>query len=206
MSFRVEIDATDVKRQARAYQVLTAGDILEAARPNVFKSLNTAKNDIRDNLSGKILNRRSGQLAQAVDFEGPTVDANSLTARLGILRGPATAYADIHLTGGTIVPKNARKLAVPLPSALTASGVARYTSPLRVSLATAFPDGTFVAKDILFGKIGSTEIVPLFVLKDSVQIPKRDYMSDPLRTLLRSVAEFLSVAAARVLARTTNGN
>lgn len=89
-------------------------------------------------------------------------------------------YYRIQEYGGTIVPKNARMLAIPLKAALTPAGASRYPSPLRQSLAMAFPEGTFVRKSkagnlILFGvktskRKKASQIVPLFLLRDHVTI------------------------------------
>lgn len=200
MPIHVDVDATEPKQTGKQLRGVTIQDILQRVKPALFRELNTAKNAIRNNLSGSILNRRSGQLAAAVDFTDPRRLAKQdvLQSRIGILRGPARKYADIHLTGGVIRPVNARKLAVPLPAALTAGGVARYSSPLRQTLAAAFPDGTFVAKDILFGKVGN-EITPLFALKDSVRIPKRDYMKTPIQKLIASVRSDVAQSAVNVI-------
>jgi hypothetical protein len=195
MAIRIDINADEVQATGKALLRISLSDIFQAIRQPVFRSLNIAKNAIRTNLSGSVLNRRTGVLAASVDTEGPAVQGAAMLARLGILRGPARRYADIHLTGGVIRPVNAQKLAVPLSAALTASGVA------------AFPDGTFVAKDIIFGKVGRVEIVPLFVLKDQVVIPKRDYMSGPLQALIRSVSQDVATGAAQtILKQNRNAN
>lgn len=88
-------------------------------------------------------------------------------------------YAAIHEYGGTIRPKKGRYLTIPLDAAKTAAGVARGGARMF--------DNTFVQKSragnlIIFQKKGD-RIIPLFVLKESVRIPKRL----GLRTLWRQL-------------------
>jgi len=192
----------DLKQMDDLVSQLTnaARKTLVAEAAGVLKTrLEIADAAIIANLSGAVLKRRTGNLARSVrhtqEVSGPTV-----IGQVGILAdGPVQKYAAIQLFGGTIRPKNAKFLAIPIGQALTASGVPRYGSPLRQSLPGAFPAGTFVAKGILFGKLGNTpggtlttkggrNIVPLFVLKSSVTIPAHDYMSGPRQELLAGVS------------------
>ena len=80
-------------------------------------------------------------------------------------------YVGIHERGGTIRPRRARYLTIPLPAALDSRGVA-----LRAR-ARDWPD-TFIATSrrgnlIIFQRRGRKEVVPLYVLKKSVRIPPR---------------------------------
>lgn len=81
-------------------------------------------------LSGQLLGRRTGALARSVI--GRSVRLNGVPGlRVGVFRGPALAYARIHAEGGTIKPRKAKALAVPVKGgpALTAAGVERYGGP-----------------------------------------------------------------------------
>lgn len=95
------------------------------------------------------------------------------------IRGPVgtgdTVYARIHEYGGTVVPKTAGALTIPLEAALTPQGVAKGTA----REVGAEYDGTFFKHGVLFGKTGK-EIIPLFALVQSVTIPARPYMKPAL--------------------------
>lgn len=97
-----------------------------------------------------------------------------------------TVYGRVHVgprgQSTTIRPKTAKALAIPLKAALTASGVAKG-SP------RGGPWGeTFIKKGIIFGKSKvmkgtkagglRSQIVPLFVLKQSVTIKARVHPED----------------------------
>lgn len=99
-------------------------------------------------------------------------------------------YANIHETGGVIKPVNAKYLTIPLKGAMVSKmidvgGYGRvrvYGSRLRggATGARGF-NNTFVRKSkagnlLIFQKKGKTA-VPIFVLKKSVTIPARKYMS-----------------------------
>ena len=87
--------------------------------------------------------------------------------------GSNLAYARIHELGGTIRPRRAKYLTIPLPATLTAqSGASR-------GRARDFRD-TFIKRSkagnlIIFRENGGS-ITPLFVLKKSVSIPARPYL------------------------------
>lgn len=75
-------------------------------------------------------------------------------------------YARIHEKGGTIVPRRAKALTIPFP------GVKGFARDFQF---------TFIAKGIIFQKIGLTEIKPLFILKRRVTIPRRAYLEPAIR-------------------------
>ena len=100
-----------------------------------------------------------GNLLRSIRFraEGDTVIISAGDASI--------PYARIHHEGGTIRPKNAKYLAIPL------------TPSARLSAPRDYPGETFIAKGIIFEKIaGSDKIVPLYALKKQVEIPARPYM------------------------------
>lgn len=199
----INIDVRELQRFARAQKLRTAGKILEGATPMLTRLLLQAEAEIKGNLTGDVLNVRSGVLRASVGIERPHIEGSSLVARVGVLKpSAAQKYAEMQLHGGVITAKSGKFLAIPLPPALTAAGVARYPSPLRESLKAAYPAGTFVAKGVLFGKLGFTKkgrqkvtgigqfgggrsgIVALFALKRNVRIPAHPYMETPILNLL----------------------
>ncbi len=83
---------------------------------------------VKNKLSGNPVGRRTGNLARSVI--GQAVRVNGLPAfRVGVLRGPALAYAGIIERGGTIRPKRAKALAIPVGEATTPAGVDKYGGP-----------------------------------------------------------------------------
>lgn len=65
---------------------------------------------VSNKLHGQVLNQRSGQLASAVAGGVETTEtATAVTTRVGVLRGPALAYAGIHEYGGIIKREGSRK-------------------------------------------------------------------------------------------------
>lgn len=117
----------------------------DSRREKVYKQLDRffgkegqkiATHIIKTKLSGQLLKRRTGQLAQGT--VGLAERRGGVPGmRVGILRGPAIQYAGIQEHGGTIRPKRAKALAIPVEGgpAVTAAGVERFGGP------RSFPGG-----------------------------------------------------------------
>jgi phage gpG-like protein len=148
--------------------------------PGVAKGMNIEMgimaNIIKVNkLSGQVLKRRSGRLASSIRY-WVKLGRNKIHAAIG----SDVEYAAIHETGGIIRPKRARWLTIPFPGAMTQN---RRYGHVR-GRARTFSD-TFIKRSqrgnlIIFQDRGS-EIVPLFILKKRVRIPKRPYMEPAIR-------------------------
>ena len=115
------------------------------------------------------LSKRSGALDTAI-LDSVKDEGSTFASIRGQIGAPGVPYARIQELGGTIKPKNAKYLCIPLQAALDGSGLPLKSSP------RDWPN-TFVTKSkagnlIIFQKRG-TSIVPLYVLKDSVTIPAR---------------------------------
>jgi phage gpG-like protein len=177
----------DVRQLQRAGAVLerNARTLIQRYVPDFRKRLALAQRQMIENVSGRILKRRSGTLARSIAF---TLEETStgLKGEVGVTKeGPAQRYAGIHITGGTITPRRARYLAIPLaPAALTPAGVPRFSSPRQVS-------GLFVirskAGNLLLVRRHRRGLQPFFLLVRSVTIPQRDYFSGPRQELIVSV-------------------
>lgn len=135
---------------------------------------------LKMNVTDNILHRRSGHLAQSIQTSVYQDGASVVTARIGsgVANNRRMPYAEIHEDGGTITPKKAKWLTIPLEAALTPSGVPKKASAREWK-------NTFVGKSkggalIIFQKVGKKTLVPLYVLKKSVRIPARHYMSETL--------------------------
>jgi hypothetical protein len=138
---------------------------------------------MRGGTSSDTLGRRTGDLIQStrpLDIEN---DGSKITG--GVVVGEK--YAVVHFgpkgSSYTIKPTNKQFLTVPLPAALTAAGVARGHMEGPPWTFLGMP--TFIRKGVIFGKTGKDQIVPLFVLKASVTVPRRidiqQDILDPMR-------------------------
>ncbi len=136
-----------------------------------------------EKLSGQVLRVRSGRLRSSITHR-VAQEGDDTVARVGT----NVIYAKIHEYGGTITPKNAQYLTIPLPVALTAAGVARYRARDLISQPSLGGfKATFFRNHVLYGKYPSGRVVPVFVLKKSVRIPERSYMRSSLREKAREV-------------------
>ena len=154
-----------------------------AIHKGILKASATVLGQLVNNVSGLILKRRTGNLAQSMGFRVEKDNEGNFEGIIGSgasLRTARMVYANIHETGGIIRPKNARYLTIPLPSAQTPAGVGRFTAREVRDGMTGY-DGSFFRRSragnlILFGTQGN-RVIPLFILKQSVTIPARRYMS-----------------------------
>lgn len=156
---------------------------------------------LKSNVTGSILKRRSGHLAQSIESSIYQDSGGVITARIGsgVRSGFRMPYTEIHETGGTITPKRVKYLTVPLAAALTSSGVPRKAS------VREWPN-TFVGRSkggalIIFQKAGKGRMIPLYVLKRSINVPARRYMS---RTL-DSTKNYFLMAVRGAIERGLNG-
>lgn len=162
---------------------------------------------------GGLVGRRSGNLARAL-MELVTVTEDGVTGELW--PDPAkVAYGAIQEDGGTVIPKNAKFLTIPLEAMLTGVGVARGTARQVIESPEAFGySGTFVAKGVIFGKLGKTakgrqrtrglggeqtSVIPLFALKSSVTIPGRHYLATTLIQEWAWIADYLETVTGDVV-------
>lgn len=112
------------------------------------------------------LQRRSGRAMRMLAAGVAVVGTGDNT--VGRLHGPR--YLAVHEKGATVSAKRAKYLAIPLPAALTKTGVPKKRRPREWK-------NTFVQRSrrgnlIIFQKRGGT-LIPLYVLKKSVSIPPR---------------------------------
>jgi len=128
-------------------------------------------------LQGSPLHIRSGLLSNSIAVR-PLEESDTQ------IRGPVgtnTVYGPIHEFGGTITPKTAQFLTIPLEAALTAAKVLRFTARQIISSPESGGyTGTFFRKGVLFGTEAGGGITPLFALKSSVSIPARPFMHPAL--------------------------
>ncbi len=178
------VDAT------RADQVLTA--LPNRIRPNLvdrFRELGQKFEHLIKGtlLTGEVLNRRSGMGQRSIFYRIEDDQANDRVTLVVGANLAVAPYMRILAYGGTIRPKRAKFLTVPMPAALTASGVARFSARDVMEQPKAHGyEGTFIANQMIFGippggrgrraQLGP-RAVPLFALKDEVQIPQNNYLA-----------------------------
>ncbi len=150
------------------------GDLPRVLRQAETRAVNAGRIEAeavwKRKVRGDVLKVRSGEYRAAIHSNAPEESGGRIEAKVGIRQGPASPYAAIHETGGPISPKNGQYLTIPLPALRTKAGVARSKSP------RDFPGGFFFeskAGRLLFAIRQGLGMIPLFVLKHSVFIPKR---------------------------------
>lgn len=139
----------------------------------IFRALTVLEVAIKQNIRSKSgLHVRTGRLLNSVtkkiDDSGDTI-----TGEVGTEGVP---YASIHEFGGTIKPKNAKALTIPLDGNRRNDG-----SPI-ITISEVFnTKKAFVTRNgVVLLKNGKTSVQPMFVFKKSVDIPARPYMAPAL--------------------------
>ncbi len=148
------------------------------------------------------LARRTGDLARSlfVDVQGSGVDG--LTLRLV---SAGVSYVTIHETGGTVRPKVAKYLTIPIADNLTAAKDSRYPSArdLFSRSRKGFRPYVFRSKkgNLLIGLKEGEQTKLLFSLKREVKIPARLGFFQEWRDLERRRAGRLRRGLAQALRR-----
>jgi hypothetical protein len=135
--------------------------------------------------------RKTGDLARNVGMEiGREENAYRTLIGTGVGNTKSVVYARIQDVGGTIRPKNKKYLAIPLPGT---KGVPKN-----------FPDafvirsrgGSLLIVQRKWKKVRggenyrqSSELVPLFVLKNEVRLPATYWFSGPMRQRIEYLEE-----------------
>lgn len=118
---------------------------------------------------------RSGQLRRSLDGKVSELRGNGSTMFLNMFFGGGVPYARIHEYGGTITPKNAQNLAIPVGAAVTKAGVSRYSGPAAQWGMLKFIKNKKTGKKLLINAAlamhGQVEV--WYVLLPSVTLPPR---------------------------------
>ena len=169
--------------------------VLEACSTGLDKGANLAAGKVvSDYLTGQSLKRRTGQLARSV--EGWL--AAPLDAVVGVRPNQAVDRYKWLLGDEekTIVPKKAKFLTIPIGEGLTASGVARFSSPRQV------PGGFFVKVGgrLLFGyKRGKRgKFRALFTLVKSVFVQGTGALYDGVMDSLDDISGAMETEIGKV--------
>lgn len=141
-------------------------------------------------LSGRPLKVRSGRLRSSLKVPGMEgifkIERRAMEI-LGRL-GTKVPYGPTHEYGATIKPVRKQWLTIPLGAVKTPAGVARGRAR---DFQNTFFRRSKTGNLILFQKRGE-RIIPLFVLKKQVKIPKRPYLDPAVRKSLGWITDRFS--------------
>jgi hypothetical protein len=163
---------------------------------------------VKQFLSGDPLHRRTGLLAASVVGDAIMV-GNVPAMRVGVFRGPALRYALIQERGGTVLPVNAKALAMPVNAALTPAGVARWPGPREYPGKLQFIPwrkgggnaigGLYDVAQLAAYRKNFSALRPLYVLLRQAKIPAHWYLRNGMQQFIPTVAsELLAFLKARL--------
>lgn len=142
-------------------------DVVTKSFTGYKPGLNRTKTKLR-NRSGKL--RRSAQWNKTRVKGGLFAKTKTLTMRATIGDSFTSQYVNIQEYGGTVRPKRARNLAIPLPANLTPAGRVRF---LTRDEGVKFMLNPKTGKMFLYRDGSDGKPVLLYVLKKEVKVPAR---------------------------------
>lgn len=159
---------------------------INGAKAGVDEAGNDLINKIMfEKLSGQVLNVRGGRLRDSIDQE---ISDDELSTRVGT----NVEYGKIHEFGGTITGKSGM---LPIPiSAEAKKASKRGEGPRSFGDRLRFvktPRNALLVKDI-GGKNKRTEV--MYVLKKSVQIPARPYITPAFHESLKKIEKTIAAS------------
>ena len=173
----------------------------EISKQVVTRATYEVQNEIKLNLQGKVLDVRTGGLLRA--WSQPPVISQENGETVGFLRANSP-YAKIHEDGGVVRPTGGRRfLTIPMRAAKTAAGLPAFRAYEVFQNPGAYGFRyTWInkAKTAILG-VGKGKNAPvkaLFLLRTSVTIPARHYVSDALDVVRRKLPEMLEAVTLRV--------
>lgn len=183
----------------------TPGRLDEAEKGAVKEGSIEALRRFRIKVSGDVLKRRTGNYAKSTTAAPPSKDVAGWKAEVGVKKGPAGKYAELHETGGTIKPKRGKVLAIPIGPNLTAAGVARFNSPRDPRMFGGFWKRLGGALLFLVPKgrddKSGSGVFAYFIGVPQVVIPKREPLGKTLREMEPRMRAIVSEHVTRALSR-----
>lgn len=183
MEVKIRIKDTVTKKLKDAEKKLP-GALMKAMDESLTIVQGQAKRNVLTGGSAG-LHVRTGHLHRSIGREGPGKRGRKIIGAVG----SDIPYAPIHEFGGTITPKRANFLTIPLGAAKTPAGAGR-------GRARDFPN-TFVRRSkagklIIFQKISRNRIIPLFLLVKSVRIPKRPWLKPAVEKNMSKIERIIN--------------
>jgi phage gpG-like protein len=118
--------------------------------------------------------RDKGLLMASITSAGSNGHIESLTSST-LIFGTNLEYAALHQYGGTITPKNAKALTIPLTrEAARSGGARRFPRPLFILKSDN--GKAFLAEEVAKGKKGKTKLTLHYLLSQGVRIPARPFL------------------------------
>lgn len=187
------IDTSQLTARVNKLAALAGPAFGQAVAPLVNEALKIGHDEVIRLLSGPVLKRRTGKAAGSVQVVPAQAEGDIVTGSIG----SNVRYLHFQFKGGTIVPRNAKWLAIPIGNALTPAGVPRYPSP-RDAGKLIFIPRTRAGNAILARRKPGGGLDPLFVLKKSVTIPPHNFLTAPKQTMLLQLKRTLPAVLQRV--------
>ncbi len=173
-----------------------AGRIAQSLEPAMTAATAMLRERIVDDkLSGDPLKARSGRLRDSIASQ-VSASGNEATG----LISTDVPYARIQEFGGTITARAAANLTIPLAAALGGDGEALFSArDLIGNPSLGGFIGTFVRKQILFGKSAGGAITPLFKLQASVELPPRSFFGSALAENQSQILDLFRTGVANAI-------
>lgn len=158
----------------------------------VFSALTLLEAEILSQLRGKSgLHVRTGALLNSIS-RSKKVTLNSDGSVTGEIGPEGIPYAAIQEFGGTIVPKSKQFLAIPTEENRRDDGL-----PIMTTTELKATGNSFIRNSMIFLAEGK-KITPMFLLRRSVTIPARPYLSTALANtqdqILKDFGVFIQAA------------
>lgn len=175
MAGGIKIDITNNSEEIRKELESDLVQYRKDIQLRVFRALTLLESEIIQQIRRKSgLHVRTGMLLNSIT-SSKRISLDSAGMVVGEIGPENVKYAPIHEYGGTIVPVNKQFLAIPIGANRRPDGMARIsTQELMNGLGKSF-----IRKGIIYLNEGK-KITPMFVLKRSVTIPARPYLSTAL--------------------------
>jgi hypothetical protein len=192
MADTLVIDTTQLTVRVNRLAAFAQGGFARAVVPAVNEALAVGQTEVVRLISGPVLRRRTGNAAASVRPIPAQAQGDTVTGSVG----SNVRYLHFLYKGGTIRPRNAKYLAIPIGNALTPAGVSRYSSPRDAGKLIFIISRA--GNKLLVRKRVDGDLDPLFVLKSQVTIPPHDFLTEPKRKMTVELRRSIPSALKRV--------
>lgn len=194
MPDQLVIDTTQLTARVNRLAALSREGFARAVVPAVNEAVAAGHAEVVREISGPKLKRRTGTAAASVRPVPAKVEGDTVTGGVG----SNVRYLHFLYRGGTIRPRNAKHLAIPIGEALTPAGVPRFPSPRDAGKLIFIISKA--GNKLLVRKNPDKSLTPLFVLKSQVTIGPHDFLTEPKRKMTLELRRSIPAALKRVAA------